>query len=48
LSGPGTNPSRKAIELIILGLLGLLFWAGFIAGPLLAIISGIIVLLKRD
>jgi hypothetical protein len=48
LSGPGTIPSRKAIELIILGFLGLLFWAGFIAGPLLAIISGIIVLLKRD
>lgn len=43
LDKPGSATMRTAIELLILGVLGLLFWAGFIAGPLLAIVSGIMV-----
>ena len=48
LSDRGTIPSRAALELIILGALGLLSWSGFIAGPLLATASGILVLLNRN
>lgn len=40
--------SVTGLKFILLGLLGLLFWCGFIAGPLLAVCSGILVLLKRN
>jgi hypothetical protein len=50
LSLPATGPVhiRPALELIVLGILGFLFWCGFIFGPLLAICSGTLVLLKRN
>ncbi len=34
--------------MIIIGILGLLFWAGLIIGPVLAIISGVLILVKRS
>jgi hypothetical protein len=39
---------KSGTKMIIIGLLGLLLWAGLIIGPLLAIISGILVLAKRS
>lgn len=50
LNLPATGPVhvRPALELIVLGILGFLFWCGFIVGPLLAICSGTLVLLKRN
>ena len=44
----GPASSVTALKFIILGFLGLLFWCGFIGGPLLAICAGIMVLLKRN
>ena len=32
--------------MIAIGLLGLLFWAGLIIGPVLALISGALIILK--
>jgi hypothetical protein len=45
---PAPGNSHTAMKLIVLGLLGLLFWCGFIAGPLLAFCSGLLVLVKRN
>lgn len=39
---------KSAMKMIIIGILGLLFWAGLIIGPLLAIISGVLILVKRS
>ena len=40
--------SKSGIKMIIIGILGLLFWAGLIIGPVLAIISGVLILVKRS
>ena len=39
---------KSGMKMIVIGLLGLLLWAGLIIGPLLAILSGILVLAKRS
>jgi hypothetical protein len=39
---------KSGIKMIVIGLLGLLFWAGLIVGPALAIISGVLILAKRS
>ena len=39
---------KSGIKMIIIGILGLLFWAGLIIGPVLAIISGVLILVKRS
>ena len=38
---------RSGIKMVVIGLLGLLVWAGLIIGPILAFISGIIILAKH-
>jgi hypothetical protein len=43
----GTVPRRTALTYIIMGALGLLFWCGLILGPLLAIISGLLLFKKN-
>ena len=48
LSDRGTIPSRAVLELLLLGLLGLLSWSGFIVGPLLAMASGVLVWSSRN
>jgi hypothetical protein len=48
LKVPVPVPSRTAIELIMLGFLGFLFWCGFIVGPIIAICAGVLVLLKKN
>jgi hypothetical protein len=37
----------QKIRLLIYGLIGLFFWAGYIVGPLLVIISSLMKLIKR-
>jgi hypothetical protein len=45
---PGSDSRQKSgISMIIIGLLGLLLWAGLIIGPVLACISGVLVLIRR-
>jgi hypothetical protein len=39
---------KSGIKMIIIGILGLLFWAGLIIGAVLAIISGVLILVKRS
>jgi hypothetical protein len=39
---------KSGIKMIIIGILGLLLWAGLIIGPVLAIISGVLILMKRS
>jgi hypothetical protein len=39
---------KSGIKMIIIGILGLLLWAGLIIGPVLAIISGVLILVKRS
>jgi len=39
VSGPG-SPRRTGLTLIVTGLLGLLFWAGLLIGPVLALVAG--------
>jgi hypothetical protein len=39
---------KSGIKMIVIGLLGLLLWAGLIIGPALAIISGVLILAKRS
>jgi hypothetical protein len=39
--------SKSGIKMIIIGILGLLLWAGLIIGPVLAIISGVLILVKQ-
>jgi hypothetical protein len=39
---------KSGIKMIIIGILGLLFWAGLIIGPVLAITCGVLVLVKRS
>jgi hypothetical protein len=48
LSDRGSIPSRAVLELLLLGLLGLLSWSGFIVGPLLAMASGVLVWSNRN
>ncbi len=43
---PGTSP-RRGIAMIVVGALGLLLWAGLIAGPVLAVIGGVLALARR-
>ena len=38
---------KSGIKMVIIGLLGLLFWAGLILGPVLALVSGVIILAKH-
>jgi len=38
---------RSGIKMVVIGLLGLLVWAGLIIGPILAFISGILILAKH-
>jgi len=37
----------KEIRLLVYGLIGLFFWAGYLVGPLLVILSALIKILKR-
>ena len=39
---------KSGMKMIIIGFLGLLLWAGLIIGPILAIISGVLILAKRS
>ena len=39
---------KSGIKMIIIGILGLLLWAGLIIGPVLAIIGGVLILVKRS
>jgi len=39
---------KSGIKMIIIGILGLLVWAGLIIGPVLAIFSGVLILVKRS
>jgi hypothetical protein len=39
---------KSGIKMIIIGILGLLFWAGLIIGPVLAIFCGVLILVKRS
>ena len=39
---------KSGIKMIIIGILGLLLWAGLIIGAVLAIISGVLILVKRS
>jgi hypothetical protein len=39
---------KSGMKMIIIGILGLLFWAGLIIGAVLAIISGVLILVKRS
>jgi hypothetical protein len=39
---------KSGIKMIVIGLFGLLFWAGLIIGPVLAIVSGVLILVKRS
>src|SRR5512137_371011 len=39
---------KSGTKMIIIGLLGLLLWAGLIIGPVLAIFSGVLILVKRS
>jgi hypothetical protein len=38
---------RSGIKMVVIGLLGLLVWAGLIIGPVLALMSGILILAKH-
>jgi hypothetical protein len=38
---------KSGIKMVVIGLLGLLLWAGLIIGPVLAIISGVLILAKQ-
>ncbi len=45
---PGTDPSlRRGVAMILVGLLGLLLWAGLLIGPVLAIAGGVLVLVQH-
>ncbi len=37
----------QGIKLLLLGVLGLVVWAGYVAGPVLVILSGLMILFKR-
>jgi hypothetical protein len=37
----------QGIKLLLLGALGLVVWAGYVAGPVLVIFSGLLILFKR-
>ena len=39
---------KSGMKMIVIGLLGLLLWAGLIIGPVIAIISGVLILAKRS
>jgi len=39
---------KSGIKMIMIGILGLVLWAGLIIGPVLAIISGVLILVKRS
>jgi hypothetical protein len=39
---------KSGMKMIVIGILGLLLWAGLIIGPVLAIISGVLILAKRS
>ena len=38
---------KSGIKMVVIGLLGLLFWAGLILGPVLALVSGVLILAKH-
>jgi hypothetical protein len=38
---------KSGIKMVVIGLLGLLFWAGLIIGPVLALVSGVLILAKH-
>ena len=38
---------KNGIKMVVIGLLGLLLWAGLIIGPVLALISGVLILAKH-
>jgi hypothetical protein len=38
---------KNGIKMVVIGLLGLLLWAGLIIGPVLALISGVLILVKH-
>jgi len=39
---------KSGMKMILIGLFGLLLWAGLIIGPVLAITSGVLILAKRS
>jgi hypothetical protein len=48
LRSPGTDPSLwYGVKMILVGLLGLLLWAGLLVGPVLAIAAGILVMARH-
>jgi hypothetical protein len=38
---------KRGIKMVVIGLLGLLVWAGLIIGPVLALVSGVLILAKH-
>jgi hypothetical protein len=38
---------KSGIKMVVIGVLGLLVWAGLIIGPVLALVSGILILAKH-
>ncbi|MEN6341953.1 MAG: hypothetical protein ABFC89_05280 [Methanospirillum sp.] len=45
---PGAAPSlRRGVAMVVIGLLGLLLWAGLLVGPIFAIVGGVVTLAQR-
>ncbi|MDD1696344.1 MAG: hypothetical protein LUQ54_05545 [Methanoregula sp.] len=42
------SSGKSGFKMVIIGLLGLLLWAGLILGPVLAVISGVLLLVKHS
>jgi hypothetical protein len=38
---------KSGIKMVVIGVLGLLVWAGLIIGPVLALVSGVLILAKH-